>query len=70
MSVLSNKRKEVFERDNYICKYCGKILDERTATLDHVNPRWRSKDNSVENLVTACFKCNNEKGMREQIRIY
>lgn len=57
--VLS--RRNVMKRDGHICQYCGHKSD---LTLDHVLPRSRGGTDSWENLVTACNKCNVQKGDR------
>ena len=52
---VRENRLKVFERDGYLCKYCGKQLTRFTATLDHVQPVSKGGDNSIANLVTACL---------------
>ena len=54
-------RREVFERDNHACQYCGST--ERLS-LDHVVPWSRGGKDSVQNLVTACRSCNSKKNAR------
>jgi HNH endonuclease len=58
---VPENRSRVFERDGYICKYCGKQLTRFTATLDHIQPVSEGGENSLENLVTACLSCNSRK---------
>lgn len=55
------KRMEVFERDGYQCRNCGKQLTRFTATLDFVKPSPDGKDQSAEDLVTSCTDCNSRK---------
>jgi 5-methylcytosine-specific restriction endonuclease McrA len=55
-------RREVFNRDNYTCQYCGK--QTRDLTLDHVIPRHRGGTHTWENLVSACKACNHKKAGR------
>lgn len=65
-------RKNIFERDNYTCQYCGisprnkkettKWLEKHQLNLDHVVPRSRGGKTVWNNIVAACFKCNNKKG--------
>ena len=50
---------EVFNRDQYICQYCGRETKE--LTLDHVIPRRRGGGHSWENVVSACIPCNRRK---------
>lgn len=58
--VLS--RKNVLRRDNHTCQYCG--TKNSPMTMDHILPKSRGGDDSWENLITACFRCNNLKGNR------
>jgi 5-methylcytosine-specific restriction endonuclease McrA len=58
------KRKAIFKRDGYRCVYCGRVFDAASLTLDHVQPRVKRGDHSPGNLVTACVRCNSEKGSR------
>ena len=53
---------EVFNRDQYVCQYCGSETKE--LTLDHVIPRRRGGEHSWENVVTACVPCNRRKAGR------
>ncbi len=57
-------RLKVYERDQYICRYCQKQLTRFTATLDHVKPVAEGGDNGLGNLVTACLDCNSRKNKR------
>jgi 5-methylcytosine-specific restriction endonuclease McrA len=55
-------RRNIVKRDGHRCQYCGQ---SRTAmTVDHVIPKNRGGDDSWENLVCACVRCNNRKGDR------
>lgn len=55
-------RREVFQRDNYTCQYCGRR--SKDLTLDHVIPRHRGGAHTWENLVSACKACNHRKAGR------
>lgn len=50
---------EIFNRDKFICQYCGREVSE--LTLDHVIPRRHHGQHSWENVVTACIPCNRRK---------
>lgn len=54
-------RHNVFKRDNYECVYCGES-NRKLLTWDHVLPQSKGGSNTWNNLVTACKRCNNEKG--------
>lgn len=58
---VRENRAKIWERDHYQCRYCGNQLTRFTATLDHVRSVKDGGDNSYENLVTACLKCNSRK---------
>jgi 5-methylcytosine-specific restriction endonuclease McrA len=55
-------RVSVFERDCYICVYCGD--NEKELDCDHVMPRSRGGLSVMANLVAACFTCNRSKGSK------
>lgn len=61
--TTSKVNKELLlERDNYSCQYCGKDLNRKTMTIDHVIPRSKNGKNTWKNLVCCCKKCNQKKG--------
>jgi 5-methylcytosine-specific restriction endonuclease McrA len=55
-------RKNIIKRDAYRCQYCG--TKHNPLTLDHVIPKNRGGEDTWENLVCACARCNNKKGQR------
>jgi 5-methylcytosine-specific restriction endonuclease McrA len=55
------KRKEIFERDKYICRYCGEKVTPDNATLDHLIPQHLGGKHTKENLRTSCLICNSIK---------
>jgi len=57
-------RRNIYARDENRCQYCGRTFPTRELTLDHVRPRVQGGDNSWNNLVCACVKCNARKGGR------
>lgn len=56
--VLS--RKNILRRDNHRCQYCG--ATDVSLTIDHIIPKARGGEDTWENLITACIRCNNKKG--------
>jgi hypothetical protein len=52
----------LFRRDGHICLYCGQHFHAAHLTRDHVLPISRGGKDCWENVVTACFRCNNQKG--------
>ncbi len=55
-------RKNILKRDGYKCAYCGR--SDLPLTIDHVIPRSKGGGETWENLVAACYRCNNKKGNR------
>lgn len=53
-------RKNILRRDGHKCQYCG--ASSITLTVDHIIPKSRGGEDSWENLVSACLRCNNRKG--------
>ncbi len=51
----------IYRRDGYSCQYCGST---RSLTIDHVIARSRGGQDTWENLVLACSKCNVKKADR------
>lgn len=53
-------KREIFERDNHRCVYCG----EPATCADHVLPKAWGGLTVERNLVAACRSCNSRKGGR------
>jgi 5-methylcytosine-specific restriction endonuclease McrA len=60
--VVKLTRKEILQRDDHTCQYCGKRAND--LTLDHVMPRHRGGQHTWDNVVAACRSCNHRKGGR------
>lgn len=59
-TIDANVSWNVFRRDRYACRYCGR--DDVPLTVDHL-VLWEEGGPSVEaNLVSACKKCNKTRG--------
>lgn len=59
-SVPLNRANVIF-RDEGKCVYCG---SSTRLTMDHVVPLCKGGRKTWENVVTACYRCNNKKGSR------
>jgi HNH endonuclease len=57
-------RNAVFKRDNFSCVYCGKALDYKSITLDHIVPKKFGGKSTFENCVSSCQPCNFRKGSK------
>lgn len=51
-------RFRVFERDSFMCRYCGQKAPNVILHVDHVHPVSRGGTEHIDNLVTACSACN------------
>lgn len=60
--ISRTMRFEKFLRDNFKCTYCGRGKDDNTKlVLDHKVPYSDGGGDTFENLVTACYECNEGK---------
>jgi len=55
-------RKEILERDSYICHYCGKTSDY--MEVDHLVPVSNGGTDDPSNLVSCCRSCNRKKNTK------
>lgn len=64
-----SKKNRIYTRDGGFCHYCSvkchpfgnESTHKHRATLDHVQTRMTGGGNADENLVLACFRCNNTR---------
>lgn len=61
MPVSVRVRFEVFKRDNFQCRYCGRISPTVVLEIDHVVPAREGGSDDPINLVTSCWECNRGK---------
>lgn len=62
-SPKPQRRREVYERDGYRCRYCGREPHSK-ITLDHVLPKQAGGPNTPWNLVCCCWPCQKRKKNR------
>lgn len=55
-------RRNIIKRDGHRCQYCNS--SRLPVTVDHIIPKVRGGQDSWENLVCACLRCNTKKGNR------
>ena len=63
-TISKSLREMVFKKTNGRCGYCGDVLmtiPSRRWHIDHMHPLSRSGGNEIDNLIAACFPCNNLK---------
>src|SRR5262245_61480328 len=58
-------RYEVLKRAGFRCELCGISADERAIEVDHILPRKHGGEDDKTNLQALCFKCNANKGARD-----
>ena len=61
-------RYNIFLRDDFCCQYCGKQFSASELTFDHVVPRVLGGKTCYTNIVSACVRCNAEKGSKTNIK--
>src|SRR5207249_1137372 len=57
-------RINIFTRDGFRCQYCRRKFHTEDLTFDHVIPIAKGGNKTWENIVTACWGCNNRKSGR------
>lgn len=55
-------RRNIYLRDRYCCQYCGERFPPIELTYDHVIPRSKGGETIWSNILTACLRCNGQKG--------
>ena len=55
-------RQSIFESWEWKCAYCDKELDTKSATIDHIVPKYKGGHNVKSNMDCSCSKCNRSKG--------
>lgn len=56
--VSTRTRFNVFQRDDFTCRYCGRRPPDVELVIDHLVAVANGGSNEPENLVTACEPCN------------
>ena len=62
MRAVRFSRKNVLQRDDYTCQYCGLKAHKSKLTMDHIIPKSKGGTNAWTNVVTCCKECNSKKG--------
>lgn len=52
---------DIYERDGYVCIYCGEEVHQAILEVDHIFPKVKGGKNTVSNVVTSCNVCNGAK---------
>jgi 5-methylcytosine-specific restriction endonuclease McrA len=57
-------RRNLYQRDNFTCQYCGTRLPADRLSIDHVQPKSKGGKTTWDNCVLACVGCNTRKADR------
>lgn len=62
------------EAQNHRCCYCGTTMCyeqgfSNSATFEHIVPLGLGGDDTYDNIVIACFACNNQRGNELELRL-
>ncbi len=63
-ALSKGMRFDVFRRDGYKCRYCGRDSTAVILEVDHIIPVAEGGTNDEANLITSCFDCNRGKGVK------
>jgi ATP adenylyltransferase len=63
--ITGTDRYEVLKRAGFRCELCGTPADERALDVDHILPRNRGGSDDRANLQALCYRCNGNKGDRD-----
>jgi ATP adenylyltransferase len=64
--ISGTARYEVLRRAGFRCDLCGiSSAEERALEVDHIVPRRHGGTDDVSNLQALCYKCNANKGARD-----
>jgi ATP adenylyltransferase len=69
--IPGSLRYDVLKRAGFRCELCGVAASERAIEVDHILPRKHGGQDELSNLQALCYKCNANKGARddEDLRI-
>lgn len=63
-NAIRFSRENVYIRDKGTCQYCSTRVSRDIATYDHVIPREMGGKTKWDNIVIACYSCNQKKRNR------
>ena len=61
MPLSVRTRFEVFKRDGFTCRYCGRKSPDVVLEVDHILPLCEGGTDDAVNLATSCWDCNHGK---------
>lgn len=61
MALSIRTRFEIFKRDNFMCRYCGRQSPAVVLEVDHIIPLCEGGSDDSVNLTSSCWDCNRGK---------
>jgi hypothetical protein len=61
VAISKRQRFDIFNRDSFTCRYCGKTPPNVLLVVDHIIPISKGGTNDSDNLATSCEQCNQGK---------
>jgi hypothetical protein len=58
-------QQKVWKADGLMCMFCQKAMGQVPLTIDHFMPLEKGGKNDTSNYLTACKKCNKDKGSED-----
>lgn len=68
--VSNSMRFQIYNRDGYRCRICGKYGVHNDLEIDHIKPIAKGGKSVYENLQTLCKSCNKEKGDKYWYKLF
>jgi hypothetical protein len=63
-------QQKVWAADGFCCVYCGVAMGKAPLTVDHFIPLEMGGANDTSNYLTACRRCNKDKGAEDPREFY
>lgn len=54
-------RRDIYNKYDGHCAYCGKKIEFDDMTIDHIVPTSKGGANTLDNTIPSCQLCNNQK---------
>ena len=61
MAISVRTRFEVLKRDEFTCRYCGRVTPDVVLEIDHIVPVCDGGSDDAINLAVSCWECNRGK---------
>lgn len=65
--ISGHVQQKVWVADGFVCRYCGQPMGKVQLTIDHFTPLELGGKNDTSNYISACRRCNKDKGSENPI---